>query len=512
MSKITNGSMKLIKSEITDIIYSTIGTDLPNNFDKIDAGVDAVNTRVNNIITTPVDGVSAQEIIDARGGNPTLGNRLDNMQSQTDILQEEVDNLVNVGIPKLVSFDYDIQATVDGQTKFLIPYEYLSLTTDTVEVFVNGIAVPDTYYVITEPVEVESVITLGYVTLTELKPVGTIVKVRILKNVPNGDEGSVDGEIITVDSIPLNRIENHDKIILQDEVDNYNIICNGEFRVNQRKQTTYTENSAYTVDRWLLVNMGRDSIPHGSLSHINESGFNYVRLTGAKDQQLFLAQRLESGYSRMLSNKTVTLSAYVRVQNMTKGNIFIQIAYNGSEDKHPNKFIDYTNLNNEWQRISVTAKLGELLTDIYLQIGTFDDEANGYKMINEDAIIDISYVKFEISDAPSMYVPRNYGEELALCQRYYYSWGNERARFRAVGVNANQLFFFIPLPRTLRTTPTINNAFSINTLSGASVSDFTFAITVVPMGLIVHATKSAHGMTDGQLMLSDNGSLDAEIY
>lgn len=206
MSKITNGSMKLIKSEITDIIYSTIGTDLPSNFDKIDAGVDAVNTRVNNIITTPVDGVSAQEIIDARGGNPTLGTRLDNMQSQTDILQEEVDNLVDVGIPKLVSFDYDIQATVEGQNKFLIPYEFLSLNTDTVEVFVNGIAVPDTYYVITEPVEVESVITLGYVTLTESKPIGTIVKVRILKNVPNGDEGSVDGAMITVDSIPLNRI------------------------------------------------------------------------------------------------------------------------------------------------------------------------------------------------------------------------------------------------------------------------------------------------------------------
>ena len=245
MSKITNGSMKLIKSEITDIIYSTIGTDLPNNFDKIDAGVDAVNTRVNNIITTPVDGVSAQEIIDARGGNPTLGNRLDNMQSQTDILQEEVYNLVNVGIPKLVSFDYDIQATVDGQTKFLIPYEYLSLTTDTVEVFVNGIAVPDTYYVITEPVEVESVITLGYVTLTESKPVGTIVKVRILKNVPNGDEGSVDGEIITVNSIPLNRIDSTE---LDDFIDDNLSDINTQLNENTQGITNHKNTLVTDVD------------------------------------------------------------------------------------------------------------------------------------------------------------------------------------------------------------------------------------------------------------------------
>lgn len=207
MSKITNGSMKLIKSEITDVIYSTIGTDLPSNFDKIDAGVDAVNNRVNNILTTPVDGVSAQEIIDARGGNPTLGTRLNSMQNQTDVLQDEVDILMTTGVPKLVSFDYDISATVDEQTDFLIPYEFLSLDTDTVEVFVNGIAIPDNYYIITEPVEVDSAITLGYVTLTEGKPAGTIVKVRILKNVPNGDEGSVDGGLITVDSMPINRIK-----------------------------------------------------------------------------------------------------------------------------------------------------------------------------------------------------------------------------------------------------------------------------------------------------------------
>lgn len=238
MSKITNGSMKLIKSEITDIIYSTIGTDLPSNFDKIDAGVDAVNTRVNNIITTPVDGVSAQEIIDARNGEATLGTRLNNMQTQTDTLQDEVDALITTGVPKLVSFDYDISATTDNQTVFTIPYEYLSLDTDTVEIFVNGIAVPDTYYIITEPVEVDGVITLGYVTLNEAKPSGTIVKVRILKNVPNGDEGSVDGAMITVDSIPLNRINSTELDgFMTDSLSNINTSLNAKANKNNAEFT-----------------------------------------------------------------------------------------------------------------------------------------------------------------------------------------------------------------------------------------------------------------------------------
>ena len=228
---------------------------------------------------------------------------------------------------------------------------------------------------------------------------------------------------------------------------------NGDFRINQRDKKTYTENATYTVDRWLLANYGRDSISHGSLSAMNESGFNYVRLTGAKDQQLFIAQKLEPGYCRMLSNKTVTLSAYVRVQSMTKGNIFIQIAYQGSINKHPNIFIDYTKLNNEWQRISVTVKLPDLLTSIDLQIGTFDDESEGYKIANEEAIIDISYVKFEVGDEPTEFIPRLYSEELALCQRYYEK-SNHNIR-GVVGGDSLRIDLDVQYKVTKRSAPTV---------------------------------------------------------
>lgn len=64
-----------------------------------------INNRIDTIITTPVSGVSTQEIIDARGGNTALNGRFINIENiKTN--KSYVDNLVNSlasGAPKAVS-------------------------------------------------------------------------------------------------------------------------------------------------------------------------------------------------------------------------------------------------------------------------------------------------------------------------------------------------------------------------------------------------------------------------
>lgn len=57
--------------------------------------IDNTRNRVEEIITTPSESVSAQEIIDARGGKPALGARLDSIESQleTKAKQEELEEL-----------------------------------------------------------------------------------------------------------------------------------------------------------------------------------------------------------------------------------------------------------------------------------------------------------------------------------------------------------------------------------------------------------------------------------
>lgn len=115
MSNNTTGDLKLIKPELDDDIYTTIGDDLPVNFDiidkvvtenraaqikgdvdldtkintdisnvttKIDENITIVNNRIDDIIIGSVEGVSAQEIIDARKGYTVLGGRLNNIDEQ----------------------------------------------------------------------------------------------------------------------------------------------------------------------------------------------------------------------------------------------------------------------------------------------------------------------------------------------------------------------------------------------------------------------------------------------
>lgn len=64
-------------------------------FDKVEEDINNIDTRVNNIITTPAEGVSAQEIIDARKGKPTLGAKIDEMDN--DLAAHKAENVSQVG-------------------------------------------------------------------------------------------------------------------------------------------------------------------------------------------------------------------------------------------------------------------------------------------------------------------------------------------------------------------------------------------------------------------------------
>lgn len=303
---------------------------------------------------------------------------------------------------------------------------------------------------------------------------------------------------------------------------NPNILINGDFRkpINQRNfsRRSYTgSNWAYGIDRWVIGIL--DSA--GQSECVLNDGYISLK-SKANDGCINIYQILENPH--LYYGKTLTGSFKYRI---VKGqpNSFNVSAYNNlvkngaffNSNTSENKLI----ADGEWHVYTFTytvsgQKLEDNFTSLLIGIGSLvknvSDEDYTWVKPTVDTQIDIEWVKLELGSKATPFIPRPYGEELALCQRYYYRWGNERARYRAVGINGNQLFFFVPLPTTLRIIPTINNAFSINTLSGAGVSDFTFAVNIVPMGMIVHATKSTHGMSDGQLMLSDDGSLDAEIY
>ena len=127
--------------------------------------------------------------------------------NEQDILElkESIDGISTTGVVKLVQHSYDIE--LSGSTKKVnIPYERYSSVTDTLKVYVNGLAIQNDQYTITDPVENDGAVTNGYIMLKAEKPIGTIVRIEVWKNVLSGEEGDVSGNIIARNTLPLDRI------------------------------------------------------------------------------------------------------------------------------------------------------------------------------------------------------------------------------------------------------------------------------------------------------------------
>ena len=153
---------------------------IPNNKDITD-----IKTELTK--TTNVSNKNKQDILDLKESIEGIG------------------STGGTGVSKLVQHSYDI--TLSGSTKKVnIPYERYSSVTDTLKVYVNGLAIQNDQYEITNPVEHDGTVTKGYIMLKTERPSGTIVRIEVWKNVLSGEEGSVSGNIIARNSLPLDRI------------------------------------------------------------------------------------------------------------------------------------------------------------------------------------------------------------------------------------------------------------------------------------------------------------------
>lgn len=99
----------------------------------------------------------------------------------------------------------------------------------------------------------------------------------------------------------------------------------------------------------------------------------------------------------------------------------------------------------------------------------------------------------------------DYSWELAKCQRYQIPLDGS-ARYPIVQVlGADGLLIFIPLPTTMRLSPTIadpDGKMKMYDQNGALQSGFTFEISsLCSNGIMVHAKKNAHGLSGGFLYI-----------
>ena len=250
------------------------------------------------------------------------------------------------------------------------------------------------------------------------RPAGTIVRIEVWKNVPSGEEGEVSGNIITKNSLPLDRI-----IGINDIRNNQNILINGDFSINQRG-TEFIDVKGYTSDRWYFACFNE---PHstngakGKISFIN----NQCLITNFNNLQNYIIQVVETKTTQQLCGKQVTLSTYVKAENATKGSVFIQLVGNGQTDNLwgnqdqrvlAEKIYDCLNIA-EYTLCTITAIIPEDIKSIRVSIGSHFEYGKG--MPDNTAKVYIKNVKLELGSTPTQFVPRLYAEELSLCKRYY---------------------------------------------------------------------------------------------
>ena len=181
---------------------------------------------------------------------------------------------------------------------------------------------------------------------------------------------------------------------------NPNLLINGDFQVWQRGDSfdmLKISLNPYTADRWRYVGV------HDNENFTVLRSTDGIRITNNVGGYRGITQLFEN--PSIFNNKIITISAKVKIIDLSPdGSIGLQIRQNltwNHAGVHATKHGEYI--------IKRTEKLKGDLTDF----------AIGIQYNNSRGDMIVEWVKVEFGEHATPFVPRNYGEELLLSQRYY---------------------------------------------------------------------------------------------
>ena len=327
-----------------------------------------------------------------------------------------------------------------------------------------------------------------------------------------------------------------------------NAIINGNFDVWQRG-TSQTATGYGSADRWKTqvgtstqtvtqqaFTTGQTDVPYNPKYYYR----NVVTTGSTAPSYVILNQFIEGVGS--FAGETVTLSFYAKAD--ASKNIAIefsqQFGTGGSPSATVNGIgVDTVSLTASWAKYTVTVSIpsisGKTLgTDgndslqlfIWLDAGS-DYNARTNSLGNQSGTFDIAQVQLEKGSVATDFERRSYGEELALCQRYYqringdyvytrYSVGHIQSTTALDGV-----YFFSQEMRGIPTLVTSSTASEFAIYKSGTVSICNALPTLAAVGTtttIGNITASSTGLTAGQgaVLIANNNTntfmaFDAEL-
>jgi len=268
-------------------------------------------------------------------------------------------------------------------------------------------------------------------------------------------------------------------ILTAPNLPNRNLLHNWDFRhpVNQRGASSYT-GARYGIDRWYVA----------SSSVTAELVSDGVKFTNSGDSTGYIRQWLEYGtpdgeYCFTIFAEDSTSSSNTMYfgysDNTFSSSVPIAAGYNSvvsSADKSV-------------KRVQINICAGASVTLIAAKL-----ERGNFSTLAYDA-------------------PADYGEQLALCQRYCLKLAGGTARYRPSQKTGSIFDFIIPTPVSMRVTPSFSGTLgTVHAYGGDAQTGFTFAIVSLDSNsIVVRATKSSHGLSDAMLGITSNLILSSDL-
>lgn len=261
----------------------------------------------------------------------------------------------------------------------------------------------------------------------------------------------------------------------QQQAGRRNVLINGNFDVWQRGTGAFTLNNAYSADRWLQLvgtttlstsqssfTLGQTDVPN------NPKHFTTCTVTtgSTAGSYAILQQKIEG--VETFAGKTITLSFWAKAD--ASKDVAIEIGQNFGTSGSPSSQVTGTpttvSLTTSWKKHTVTVTMpsvsgktrgtdgnDNLYLFFWFEAGsTYNDRTNS--LGNQSGIFDIAQVQLEAGKVATPFEHRSYGEELALCQRYFYvgqgrfhygNYGEEHYDFKTT-MRANPTVTLVSVP------------------------------------------------------------------
>ena len=240
-----------------------------------------------------------------------------------------------------------------------------------------------------------------------------------------------------------------------------NLLINGDFQVSQRGDYTSASsaNVSYFVDRWFSDVANAVSVNRQHISNINIPGTpkisKGVRLEATSSGTSYTGLRQKIENPEQYVGRTFTYSGWVRSNTP---NARLTSYGNGS----PNQVIvsEPHSGSGEWEKLSVTFTLNSDLSGGWFVSAFISTAGIGSIAQTTGDFIEVAMLQVEEGTVTTPFELRSYGEELALCQRYYHKEEVSSYTFIApVQLHGStQYRANLSLPVPLRARPTITHS------------------------------------------------------